>query len=192
MKTATNIMSGSGRALGRKTNGAPKNRGNTRVASSGTQPKLHIRSILVPVDFSSPSIKALKYAAAFAKQFKAKLTLLHVIEPVGMNDFSASYPLVIESDRLVKISEEKLRGLSAKHDLDPALIEKTVVRTGAAFNEITSAARSLKTDLIIIATNGNTGLKHLLLGSTTERVVRHAGCPVFVVREREREIIEPN
>jgi len=68
MKTATNIMSGSGRALGRKTNGAPKNRGNTRVASSGTQPKLHIRSILVPVDFSSPSIKALKYAAAHSRR----------------------------------------------------------------------------------------------------------------------------
>src|SRR5438045_2721397 len=53
----------------------------------GANGKLHIRSILVPVDFSAPSVKALKYAAAFAERFGAKLTLIHIVEPMAMPDF---------------------------------------------------------------------------------------------------------
>jgi nucleotide-binding universal stress UspA family protein len=58
------------------------------------------------------------------------------------------------------------------------------VRFGRSFHEIAAAARTLKADLIIISTHGYTGLKHAVLGSTTERVVRHASCPVLVVRQR--------
>jgi universal stress protein A len=186
MKTATKVITGSRRV------GSANGRAKSQPTPRQTAGALHIRSILVPIDFSKPSIKALKYAAAFADQFGAKLTLLHVIEPVGLNDFGGAFPLAVENDRLIRISRDKLLNVPAKYGLDAELIEKTLVRTGVPFNEITNAARSLKADLIIIATQGNTGLKHLLLGSTTERVVRHAGCPVFVVREQEREIIEPN
>jgi nucleotide-binding universal stress UspA family protein len=66
---------------------------------------------------------------------------------------------------------------------------KVAVRTGTAFLEIAEAAKSLEADLIIIATHGYTGLKHLLLGSTAERVVRSAPCPVLVVREHEHEFV---
>ena len=66
----------------------------------------------------------------------------------------------------------------------PALVEKLLVRVGRSFHEIATAARSRKADLIIISTHGYTGVKHALLGSTTERVVRHAPCPVLVVRQR--------
>jgi nucleotide-binding universal stress UspA family protein len=59
------------------------------------------------------------------------------------------------------------------------------VRNGTAFDEIVRAAGSLRADLIIIATHGYTGLKHVLMGSTAERVVRHAPCPVLVVRSSE-------
>jgi nucleotide-binding universal stress UspA family protein len=68
-------------------------------------------------------------------------------------------------------------------DFEPARIEKTIVRQGRAFHEIVTAARSLNADLIVIATHGYTGLKHVLLGSTAERVVQHAHCPVFVVKQ---------
>jgi len=152
--------------------------------------KLQVRSILVPIDFSTPSIKALKYAEAFAERFGAKLTLIHVIEPLPLPDFAQTSPLVIENDKLVRSCEEKLRALPNRLDLDVQMVEKILVRTGKPFYEIVQAARTLKVDLIIIATQGNTGIKHLLLGSTTERVVRHAGCPVFVVREDEREILK--
>ena len=73
--------------------------------------------------------------------------------------------------------------------VSPKLIEKTLVRFGRSFHEIADAARTLKVDLIVIATHGYTGLKHALLGSTTERVVRHAPCPVLVVRENEKESV---
>jgi nucleotide-binding universal stress UspA family protein len=62
------------------------------------------------------------------------------------------------------------------------------VRTGLAAHEIVEAARELDSDLIVIATHGYTGWKHLCIGSTTERVVRTAPCPVFVVREKQHEL----
>ena len=61
------------------------------------------------------------------------------------------------------------------------------MRRGVAFEEIGNAARELSSDLIVINTHGYTGLKHVMVGSTAERVIRHAPCPVLVVREHERE-----
>ena len=66
---------------------------------------------------------------------------------------------------------------------------KTLVRTGSPADEIVDAAKEMGVDLIILSTHGRTGLKHLLLGSMTENVVRRAPCPVLVVREREREFV---
>jgi nucleotide-binding universal stress UspA family protein len=64
-----------------------------------------------------------------------------------------------------------------------------VVRLGHPYQEITDAARELKVDLIVISTHGYTGLKHVLLGSTAERIVRHAPCPVLTVREKEQDFV---
>ena len=72
----------------------------------------------------------------------------------------------------------------------PAVLEtETVTRFGHAVDGITLAAKDLDVDLIVIATHGHTGLKHLLLGSVAERVVRLAPCPVLTVREREHEFV---
>jgi len=190
MKPSTkNLSSVSGkRVRPLATRAINKSKAPSRASTNGSKPELRIKSILVPIDFSIPSIKALKYAAAFAEQFGAKLTLLNVVEPVGLPDF-ATHPLFIENDKLTVISESRLQRLCPKIKIHEKLVEKVLVRTGVPFNEIASAARTLKVDLIIIATEGNTGFKHLLLGSTAERVVRHAPCPVFVVRETEREIL---
>lgn len=140
-----------------------------------------IRSILVPIDFSPPSAQALKYAAALATQFGAKITLLNVVQPVAMVDF-AYYPLTMESDKVNTQVKRKLEGVPVSQGVDSNLIEKFLVRNGVPFHEITAVAESLKSDLIVISTHGYTGLKHVLLGSVAERVVRHAGCPVLVVR----------
>jgi len=148
-----------------------------------------VKSILVPIDFSAPSKKALDYAVAFAEQFGAKLTLLHVVEPVATPDFANSFPLMMENDKVMAACKARLQALVKQKAIDPKLVEKTLVRQGRAFHEIADAARTLKADLIIISTHGYTGLKHALLGSTAERVVRHAPCPVLVVREREREFV---
>jgi nucleotide-binding universal stress UspA family protein len=148
------------------------------------QPKLGLKSILVPTDFSTPSRKALEYAIPFAEQFGARITLLFVAEsPIRPSDLGFLPPFM-ENDAVLASSREALAEL-ARQTVKPELLEKVLVRAGAAYVEITEAARSLKADLIVIATHGYTGMKHALVGSTTERVVRHAPCPVLVVRGAE-------
>ena len=140
-----------------------------------------VRSILVPIDFSAPAEKALDYAVGLANQFGAKLTLLNVVEPVATPDF-ASYPLMMENDKVVANAKKHLEQLCTKAHIDEARVEKTLVRNGVPYREITDAARTLKADLIVISTHGYSGLAHVFMGSTAERVVRHAECPVLVVR----------
>jgi nucleotide-binding universal stress UspA family protein len=146
---------------------------------------LQIKSILVPIDFSAQSKKALAYAVPFAEQFGAKLTLLHVVEPVATADFANTFPLVMENDKVMSACKGRLEHVIK--EIDPSLVEKALVRYGRSFHEIAEAARTLKVNLIILSTHGYTGLKRAVLGSTTERVVRYAPCPVLVVREHEHE-----
>jgi universal stress protein A len=150
---------------------------------------LSVQSILVPIDFSAASEKALAYAVPFARQFGAKLTLLHVVEPVNIPHFASLLPMVMENEKMMENSRQHLDQVVKNLQIDPELVGKTLVRYGRSYNEITTAARTLKADLIILSTHGYTGVKHILLGSTTERVVRHAPCPVLVVRPREHEFV---
>jgi nucleotide-binding universal stress UspA family protein len=156
---------------------------NTKATKSAPSP-LQIKSILVPLDFSPPSKKALGYAVEIARQFKARLTLLHVVEPVATPDFAASFPLAMENDELMATAKEQTERVVKECRVPRGIVEKVLVRYGRSFHEIAEAARTRKVDLILISTHGYTGLKHALLGSTTERVVRHAPCPVLVVRQR--------
>ena len=96
---------------------------------------------------------------------------------------------MVENDKVKAACKAKLEVLVKEKAINPDLVEKTLVRQGRSFHEIADAARTLQVDLIIISTHGYTGLKHALLGSTTERVVRHAPCPVLVVRPRAHEFL---
>ena len=144
---------------------------------------LSVKSILVPIDFSETSRKALQYAVRFAEQFGAKLTVLNVVEPVATPDF-AYHPLLVEADKVKQAAKTRLDALCSQMGIRAA---KTLTHYGTPFAEICEAASKHKVDLIVIATHGFTGLKHVLLGSTAERVVRHAPCPVLTVREKEHE-----
>jgi universal stress protein A len=146
--------------------------------------------ILVPIDFSRESEKALRYAASFAKLFGARLALLHVAEPMTPPDFEW-FPLAVDEEKYLAACRDHLASIVARHKIDPAILESATVSQGRAFHEITDVAGTLKASLIIISTHGYTGVKHVLLGSTTERVVRHAPCPVLVVREHEHELLSP-
>jgi nucleotide-binding universal stress UspA family protein len=89
---------------------------------------------------------------------------------------------------LIQAAEERLAKL--REGFQPAGIEITAkTRLGRPYVEITEAAQELKVDLLILATHGHTGLKHVLLGSTAERVVRHAPCPVLTVRDPEHDFV---
>jgi universal stress protein A len=141
---------------------------------------LRFGRVLVPTDFSDASRKALRYAARFAEQFGTRVSLIHVIEPVMSPDFT-HFPLALDQEKVTEAARQRLASLG-RNFLSPACLGDLIVRNGSPFHEIAETARELKTDLIIISTHGYTGLKRALLGSTAERVVRHASCAVMTVR----------
>jgi nucleotide-binding universal stress UspA family protein len=143
---------------------------------------IQLKNILVPLDFSERSLKALDYAEPVAKIFGAKITLLHVIEP-------PTYPIEMAGKSLVEqesqsIATGTLEGI-CESKLHPDVTAEAIVRHGFVFETIIEVAREKKTDLIITTTHGYTGLQHMLSGSAAECVVRHAPCPVLVVRDCE-------
>ena len=144
---------------------------------------LSVNNLLVPVDFSEPSKKALDYATLFARKLGARITLLSVIEDAPFAGLEEN-PLAITSQELEAKVKASLAGLGARL-VGQERLEAVLVRAGQPFEEIIKAARALKTDLIIIATHGYTGLRRVVLGSTAERVVRLAPCPVLTVRRDE-------
>ena len=151
---------------------------------------MKIRNLLVPIDFSPSANKALVYALSFAEQFGAKVTLLNVVEPAVYPIELGYVPLEIDTlhRAMQNSARERLADIAAKR-VPGRFRANTLVRVGRPHQEITKAAKELESDLIVIATHGYTGLKHAVMGSTAERVVRHAPCPVLTVREREHDFV---
>lgn len=149
--------------------------------------RFQIKKILAPTDFSEPSRKALRYARVFAEQFGATLVVLHVIEPIVYPADFGYLPVdapVVEAERIENIQKE-LERVTA--EIGHGITTKTAVRSGRPWKEITDFAAAEGADLVVVSTHGYTGLEHALLGSVAEKIVRHAHCPVLVVREHERD-----
>ena len=161
----------------------PKKRVQSGKTANAGLTRLGIRHILVPIDFSEHSKNALKYAIPYAVQFNARLDLLYVVEPtIYPADFSfgqVGFPNIEEELR--KRGSEELNTL-VRNEIKGRVPAEAAVRTGKPFYEINEYALEKKVDLIIIATHGHTGVEHILFGSTVEKVVRKAPCPVLVVR----------
>ena len=164
------------------------NRRDESLLTAATTTPFRLKKILVPIDFSDCSKKALQYALPLAKQHEAAITLLYVVprsytvgEYGGVDYASLEAELRASSDKqLATLAVDEVRGEVAAD---------TLVSTGSPAAEIIQAAKQTLVDLIVISTHGRTGLKHVFLGSVTEHVVRHAPCPVLVVREREHEFL---
>lgn len=166
----------------------------TSITSTATStPSLKLKRILAPIDFSADSEKAQKYALRLAQQFGAQVVLLHVTEPLAYTgDYMPPDAMANWDASALQKANEKIT--AAEKALAAAAGERTItadtaVRTGIAHDEIVQAAQTLEADLIVISTHGRTGLRHILMGSTAERVVRHAPCPVFVVRAKEHDFV---
>ena len=143
-----------------------------------------IDKILVPIDFSDYSKNALKYAVDFAKNFKAKIFLIYVIEPIIYPaDFSIGQVTIPTPDVDMNTRAESELNSLAKNFIDKALEFEVMIKTGKPFVEIIETATEKDVDLIIIASHGHTGVEHILFGSTAEKVVRKAPCPVLSIRE---------
>lgn len=144
---------------------------------------LNYQNILVPYDFSEYSKNSLEYAIDFCSFFKAKIYLIHVIEPVLYPaDFSMGQIALpaIDAEFENKIKEEIDK--VAKNFIGEKLQYETIVKTGKPFVEIIETASEINADLIIIATHGKSGVEQILFGSTAEKVVRKAPCPVLTIR----------
>jgi nucleotide-binding universal stress UspA family protein len=145
-----------------------------------------LQTILVPIDFSECSRNAIRYAVPLAQQFGAKLILLEVarFEYAGSETDDLELPLL--ERKVVDAYRRRLDELAKREIRDAAY--QVQVSIGKTVPNIISVAKSAKADLIVISTHGCSG-NDSIVGSTTERVVRHAPCPVLVVREREHEFI---
>ncbi len=155
---------------------------------STTMKKPSIRNILVPVDFSELSLRAIETAQRLARSFEATVHLVHVHEYHYLFEYmapteSVSIAATTFLDQAAQRAAENLRKLAKNYELPQA---HCYLREGSpVFNEINKVARTIEADLIVMPTHGWTGLKHLFLGTTAERVVQHAPCPVLVTRQRE-------
>lgn len=159
----------------------------TVPAAAMTPSRMTLRRILVPVDFSDPSRKAVHYARAFAEQFGARLVLLHVVEPLAYPPDFAVVPLIPPDAEEARVRElrRQLDGMAS--GVGPGVTVEAKVTSGRPWQGVVEEARATGADLIVVSTHGYTGFKHALLGSVAEKIVRHAPCPVLVVRDEEHD-----
>jgi universal stress protein A len=147
-----------------------------------------VRTILVPVDFSEGSRRALKYASELAARFGATVDVLHVWDVPTYLPTETLINAGSQAWELTRLVQNDAEAELAKFVAEAAASGITIARTraepGVASQVIVDAARHDHYDLIVMGTQGRTGLEHVILGSVAERVVRHANCPVLTVRER--------
>jgi universal stress protein A len=158
----------------------------SRVSAAG----IALKRILVPLDFSPLSKKALQYAVRLAREFNAEVSLFHVIEPEippAFDGYMIAPPRI--SNGAGTRCTNRLKSLATSARTAGLNRVGSTVRSGLPAHEIVEAAKELDVDLIVIATHGYTGWKHFAIGSTAERVVRAAPCPVLVVREKEHDFV---
>ncbi|MBI5213724.1 MAG: universal stress protein [Nitrospirae bacterium] len=148
---------------------------------------MEIKRILFPTDFSGGALNALPYALDMAKSYGAKLYLLHVIYDIATS--SGLHIPHISVDEMYKELDASARKELEKFGLEQRRVlkdvEHTVIR-GVPYEEILKFAQEKNIDLIVIGTHSRKGLDRVLFGSTAERVVRNASCPVLTVREPKK------
>lgn len=146
------------------------------------------KRILVTTDFSERGDHAVGHAFRMAADHGAEVILLHVIETVVAPNplYAQYYPAeLLNPDFHARAQKEAQEALVERVPAEGELANvpyTTVVAHGSPADEIIRIAGERQADLIVIATHGRTGFRHLFLGSTAERVVRHVQCPVLVVR----------
>ena len=151
--------------------------------SAGVVPR--IERILQPVDLADPKFTAIDYAKDFADRSGAVLYLLHVVptdEPHLLREIYEPWEgggANIESAQ--RVAHRRLEEIAAGR-LGDSVRHRLLVVVGDPADEIVRAAETLSADLIVLATHGRSGVRHLLLGSVAEKVVRRATCPVLTVR----------
>ena len=148
---------------------------------------LPIKKILCPTDFSEPSYEAVKAANELALHFSAEVVLVHVINPIhfipdpSMGAYIPTYETGMEAR-----AKKQFRDV-VQERLSEEVKSCTIVAHGNPADEIVRTAADENADIIVIATHGLTGWRHLVFGSVAERVVQHAPCAVLTVSMQDKE-----
>ncbi|MCF5717011.1 universal stress protein [Aeromonas veronii] len=140
-----------------------------------------IKTLLCPVDFSQMSRAVLDYAVFMAQNHQAQLKLIHVVDQLhGFDSYKILHMTAIEiTHEMERQARTQLKELVATLPI-PATFD---IRFGRAADEIVIQAKEDEVELIVMGSHGRSGISHLLVGSVAESVVRHAPCPVLVVRQ---------
>jgi nucleotide-binding universal stress UspA family protein len=151
---------------------------------------INLKRILVPTDFSDSANHALTYGISFAREYKAELILLHVVETLSVGYAGDLFPVPMAEvlEEIAGYAETELAKLVVLAKERGVEARKVVVQ-GKPPAEIIQYARANSIDMIVVGTHGRGVLDHALFGSTTERVVRKAPCPVLTCRLAEHEFI---
>jgi nucleotide-binding universal stress UspA family protein len=142
-------------------------------------PLVAVKTILVPIDFSSHSNRAMNYACAIARAFDASIILMHVVDSLAYS-VTDTFKVFNRRRLLDAIARSLLE--SWAQTIGRGVRVRRFLANGFAYQEILRKVRKDRVDLIVMGTHGRTGLGHFLLGSVTEKVVRMAPCPVLTVR----------
>jgi nucleotide-binding universal stress UspA family protein len=146
---------------------------------------IRIAHVLCPVDFSEISRRALDHAAALAQWYEARLTVLNVFPVMPVMDVP---PLVLDDKTRQEITDQLKRFTAVVPPSIP--LDLRVEQAADSIHEaIQQQASSDSVDLLVIGSHGRSGFKRLLLGSVTERVIRHAPCPTMIVPARAHDVV---
>ncbi len=153
---------------------------------------MQIKTVLFPTDFSQGARAAMDHAISLAKDYQSKLILLYVIQDISIAEWyiPSSLSAADLMEDMQKSAWNEMDKWGAEVSQAVKDVEKIVVR-GVPFVEIIKTAKEKQADLIVIGTHGRTGIDHMLFGSTAEKVVRKAACPVLTVRIPGREFKMP-
>ncbi|MHB8835911.1 MAG: universal stress protein [Candidatus Methylomirabilia bacterium] len=143
-----------------------------------------LKKILYPTDFSDASLEALRYAVSFARNCRAKLVLMHVVNEKifseGLSLARVSAPEALEQEMTAEAGR-RLKMIIPAEERE-GLDWEMVILYGMPFLEIIRYAKDNGVDMIVIGTHGRSGMEHIIFGSTAEKVVRKAHCPVLSVK----------
>lgn len=156
---------------------------------------IHLKHVLVATDFSPASEVALTYGRELARAFDASLHVLHVVDDLAAHAASSNAPQLNLGQLQTSLEREARDALEAllTDDDRRTLDARPVQVTGhGAAKAILAYAQEHVVDVIVVGTQGRTGVAHLLMGSVAEHVVRAAPCPVLTVRHPEHEFVRPD
>jgi len=154
---------------------------------------IKIEKILFPTDFSEHSKHAFSYAVSFAKEYGARLYMLHIVEDVQYlaNAYMFDVPIMPSFADMEQSRLKEMQEFIDRETADSSISIEKMIKHGRPFIEIIQTARDENIDLIVIATHGRSGLEHVFFGSTAEKVVRKAPCPVLSIRMPGHGFIMP-